>query len=180
MEKWKPVKGFEEFYEISNKGRVRSKRLDREMKHYVNNSGYACIDFTVNKVRTKNTVHRLVALHFCDGYKEGLHVNHKDGNKLNNDASNLEWVTVKENIVDMINRGVLNVKKAQREAQVKNQKAVQQLDKYGNILNIYPSMKEAAKNTGTSPSKISLVCSGKRVTTGGYRWKLLNRDKDIV
>lgn len=42
-------------------------------------------------------MHGLVARAFVPGYKEGLQVNHKDGNKTNNAATNLEWVTPKEN-----------------------------------------------------------------------------------
>ena len=48
-------------------------------------------------VKKRFFIHRLVAQHFCEGYQKDLVVNHKDGNKLNNCANNLEWVTRSEN-----------------------------------------------------------------------------------
>lgn len=175
MEKWKPVKGFENRYKISNKGRVESLYQNKIMKSYINNSGYECIDFQVNNKVTKNTVHRLVALHFCVGYEEGLHVNHKDGDRLNNNSNNLEWVTVQENIDDMIERGTLDVRTAQRVAWESNKKPVAMLDDDGVILQTFPSMKEASEITGANQFKIGVVCSGQRKRTGGYRWKLIDR-----
>jgi hypothetical protein len=179
MEKWKPIKGFEGRYSVSSKGRIYSHFLKKIMSFYINNSGYACIDFSVKGERSRYTVHRLVALHFCGGYKDGLHVNHIDGDKLNNNYTNLEWVTAKENIHDMITRGVLDVRTAQKVAQKKNQKPVAMLCTNGSILQIFTSAKEAEEKTGTRRSKISLVCNGHRKTTNGYKWKFI-RDKEIV
>lgn len=58
------------------------------------NSGYEQI-----KIRNKwYSIHRLVAIHFVEGYFEGAVVDHIDGNKLNNDMNNLRWVTQKDNL----------------------------------------------------------------------------------
>lgn len=110
-EVWKPVVGYEGFYEVSNLGGVRS--LDRttlrdnrhgrqptEIKGRVMKqgirSGYYYVNLCVNDVRKKRTVHSLVAEAFLSwaGVRE---VNHKDGNKMNNYADNLEWCTRSEN-----------------------------------------------------------------------------------
>ena len=90
---FKPIKGFEDYYEISNKGRIHNKR--KLIKTFINNSGYECIKLTVNKVRYNFTIHRLVALNFLSDKKS--EVNHLDGNKLNNSLDNLEWTTSSEN-----------------------------------------------------------------------------------
>lgn len=60
--------------------------------------GYLFVQISRNKKDTRFFVHRLVASAYCSGFAPGLTVNHIDGNKLNNHASNLEWVTKKENL----------------------------------------------------------------------------------
>ncbi len=55
--------------------------------------------------KSVHRLHRLVASFFVDGFKEGLSVNHIDGDRSNNNASNLEWVTHKENIANARHRG---------------------------------------------------------------------------
>ena len=91
---WKPIPGFEDYGFVSSTGIVKRKDgLIR--KSNVGNTGYLRVG--LNSGKETLTVHRLVALAFVDGYKDGLVVNHKDGNKLNNNIDNLEWVTQSEN-----------------------------------------------------------------------------------
>lgn len=94
-EVWRMIPGFEAYGHVSNLGRVRS-AAGKIRKTFVAPNGYERIGFNGGKHTL--TVHRLVAAAFCDGYADGLSVNHKDGNKLNNCADNLEWVTHSENI----------------------------------------------------------------------------------
>lgn len=92
---WKPIKGFENIYWVSNLGRIHNGRI--VMKYYRNNSGYLCIDLTAAGRKTKNLVHRLVALHFCDNPQNLREVNHLDEDKDNNTASNLRWCSSSDN-----------------------------------------------------------------------------------
>lgn len=103
---WKPVKGFEKYYEVSSLGRVRNSR--KVMKTYFNNRGYECIDFNVNKIRTKHLVHRLVMLAFVDNIDNLPEVNHIDENKANNTLSNLEWCSRSTNKQHSIKTGTYN------------------------------------------------------------------------
>ena len=100
MEQWLPIPGFEHCGEVSNLGRIRS-RFGKIRKTIVSNTGYDRVG--LKKIGGKNTtyviLHRLVALAFCPGFKPGLTVNHIDGNKRNNAASNLEWVTLSQNAI---------------------------------------------------------------------------------
>lgn len=96
MEEWKDIKDYEGYYQISSYGRVKNIITGNIIKGDTNNFGYqrVCLYIPVKK---RFFIHRLVALHFCSGYQDGLVVNHKDGDKSNNSANNLEWVTRSEN-----------------------------------------------------------------------------------
>lgn len=100
-EEWVDVERWEGKYKVSSFGRILSVRKGTFKIPDTNNSGYLRIQFadTINgrRIRERYFVHRLVAHYFVKGEKDGLVVNHKDGNKLNNSADNLEWVTSKEN-----------------------------------------------------------------------------------
>lgn len=113
MEKWKPVKGYEDYYEVSNMGRIRNKPI---MRKYSNNRKPHFVKSTINKptpnqkgymrvflsahssVKTKY-VHRLVAEAWCDNSMNYREINHKDSDKTNNNCDNLEWVSRKQNVV---------------------------------------------------------------------------------
>jgi hypothetical protein len=82
-------------YLISADGRVWSCKRKQWLKPSVMPNGYAKVNLSHNGVVETLLVHRLVAELFCKGHGQ---VNHKDGNKLNNHYSNLEWVTAKENM----------------------------------------------------------------------------------
>ena len=107
---WKPVYNMEEFYEVSNTGKVRSLPRKASMpnggfricggnilKGKLDRYGYLAYHLRVNKKSFHRTGHRLVAETFL-GYEKELQVNHKDGDKTNNNITNLEWVTASENI----------------------------------------------------------------------------------
>lgn len=92
---WKSIKGYEDKYWISSTGLVKSD--SRILKAYITKKGYLRI--TLYKSGRKNhTIHRLVAEAFIPNPNSLPEINHKDGNKLNNQAGNLEWCTHQQNI----------------------------------------------------------------------------------
>lgn len=96
-EEWKDIEGYENYYIISNTGKIKSLLTNKLLAlSDVNNMGYKRVTL-YKPVKKRFFVHRLVAYHFCEGYSEDLVVNHKDGNKQNNNADNLEWVTHSDN-----------------------------------------------------------------------------------
>ena len=93
---WKPIVGFEDFYEVSNFGNIRRKKSGR-LRRIDYAPIYPTILLSVNGVHKTYRVHRLVAKAFLPPIEWKTHVNHKDGDHSNNCVDNLEWVTQKEN-----------------------------------------------------------------------------------
>ncbi len=96
MEAWKDIKGFEGLYRVSNTGKVFSVRRGIELKPKTDRYGYKAVTLW-NGINNHRTVHRLVADAFVEREDGCNVVNHIDCNKLNNNADNLEWTTVKGN-----------------------------------------------------------------------------------
>ena len=99
QEIWKPVVGFEEYFKISNLGRL--KRKDRILKA-TNDRGYLKIKLSVNGKRYLRYIHRLVAEAFIPNPNNYKEVNHKDSNPENNRVDNLEWCDRRYNLDYMI------------------------------------------------------------------------------
>lgn len=93
-EKDETWKSLNPFYSVSNFGRIRNDKTNRVLSGSLHKDGYIFVTIYGKQV----PLHRLIALVFCDGFEEGKVINHKDGNKQNNFADNLEWVTQQENI----------------------------------------------------------------------------------
>lgn len=175
MEKWKPIDGFEGFYEVSDKGRVRSvsrtirqsNGTERTKKshvlaqtaHYRN--GYLSVMLSKEGCKKRVSVHRLVASAFVPNDKHLPEVNHKDETKTNNSAENLEWCDRRYN----------NTYGTVRDRIAKTQGcAVAQMDRNGNVIATFHSQGAAARATGAAQSGISACLLGKDKTSGGFLW----------
>lgn len=111
QEVWKPVLGYEELYEVSNFGNVKSKdrkvfngkgyyiKKGRLLKKSLTTTGYWKVELYKNGKKRSKRVHRLVAETFIPKIKGKELINHKDGNPLNNHVSNLEWCDQSENML---------------------------------------------------------------------------------
>jgi hypothetical protein len=100
-ETWKDIEGYEGHYQVSNWGRIKSLKRKYNgcliMKPYTFKNKYPTLPLSKNGKSKSHAIHRIVALHFVPNIKNKPEINHKDCNKTNNYANNLEWCTRKEN-----------------------------------------------------------------------------------
>lgn len=107
-EEWRPVVGYEGFYEVSDQGRVRS--LHRGEPYVLKpikivSGGYLTVALSRNNAQTMSRIHRLVLLAFVGEAPDGMVACHNDGDPTNNRLSNLRWDTYSENIHDVVRHG---------------------------------------------------------------------------
>jgi hypothetical protein len=158
------------FYEVSTKGNVKNIKTGKIIAQHIRN-GYKAINLYSPETKKKNTynVHRLVSEAFIPILDDKLFVNHKDGDKTNNNLDNLEWVSPKENSEHAI----------QTKLHKTHPKAVKQFTMDDVYIETFESIIEAAKKTGCSDRRISTVCKGKQLSTGGFKWKYVI-EEDII
>lgn len=157
----------------------------------VSNSGYERVDLFKDKKRKQHSIHRLVATAFVENPNGYPMVNHKDENRRNNLASNLEWCNASYNrnygngegkrrtSVDWFYKSdkfKRMVKTTGEKNRRKFGKPVTQMDLIGNEIQTYPSVNEAFKQTHIR--HIHEACEGKYKTAGGYKWKY-ERSKEL-
>lgn len=181
-EEWKDVKGFEGRYQVSNMGRVRS--LDRLIigkngNSYIrkgqmlkpspnnNKKGYLKVSLSDgNRNYTHIEMQRLVALHFCEGYKPGLVVNHKDECVTNNRADNLEWCTYQYNLT-------------YSDHVAWKRKPVYQYTLDGNFVAKHKCCSDVEKMMGTyHGAMVHVMYESKTGKWKGYRWSFEPRTKE--
>jgi hypothetical protein len=173
-EQWKDIAGYDGFYQVSNKGRVRSvdrivtqqgrgkefngQRKGRILKQRAQNGGYMLVWLSKqDKKKKASTVHRLVAQAFIENPNNYDFVNHKDGHKENNAVQNLEWCTKSQNTKHAYKNNLMRPNGMIKVKCLETGKS-------------YSSIKEAAHDCGITPICISNMLHGRTKTAGGYTW----------
>ena len=172
MKNYKIIIGHEN-YLIYNDGRVFSKKTNKFLKSIPNNKGYHKI-----KIDKKTfSIHRLVAEYFIPNPLKLSQVNHKDGNKNNNNYINLEWCTNSENMKHAFENNLNSISKERIE---KAKKKIIQYDlKTNKEIKIFDSADDIEKELGIHHGNIAGVCKGRRKSAGGFGWKYFNEDENI-
>lgn len=174
-EEWRPVKGYEGRFEVSNYGRVKSfltmgncRKVGAEYAHLLKpkktNRGYLRVSLRIDGKTKDFSVHRLVVDAFI-GIPDGMVVNHIDGCKTNNNLTNLDVVTYTGNLLHAIHTGLNRVPKNKIKpiAVLRN----------GDVVATFPSIKQACEAYGLKDSSVSHVLSGRKKTLFGYTFKYI-------
>ena len=127
-EEWKPVKGYEGIYAVSNYGNVYSIRSERILIPIKTRAGYLRVHLSVGGDCKSRFVHRLVAQAFIPNPDGKPTVNHSDGNKFNNCIDNLVWATHKENNEHAYNSGLKRLGENNAQAKLTNEQAREVLE----------------------------------------------------
>lgn len=168
MEFWKEVEGTNGALFVSSLGRVRSFLRDgRILKPTPDKKGYLRLRVTLNRERKCYKVHRLVAEAFIDNPQNKPQVNHINGDKTDNRASNLEWVTNKENARHAIKSGLWEsvTKGALAEDESRKKPITATEIATGKVIE-FGSVSDAEKQIGSR--HITDVLKGKRTKAKGY------------
>lgn len=174
-EVWRNIEGYDH-YQVSNLGRVRSVKICGKgvgkgnttkggilVPQYVR--GYQRVNLCNENGVRHFSVHRLVAKAFpeiCGKWFEGCHVNHKDEQKDNNVAANLETCTCQYNVI-------YGTAKKRRVAKLSM--PVDQYSADAEFIETYPSISEASRASGVNAGNICACCKGEQLTAGGFIWQ---------
>ena len=170
QEIWKRIPESDKFYEISNLGRVRNGNTKKFLTPRPTQTGYLRVHISVGNGRKDFYIHRLVAEAFCDHPTGYDIVNHLDNNPSNNVATNLEWITQKQ-----------NVEYAQKQKRMPNWPDKKPVIGYKDGQTYYfESIIAASKALRFYSSDISRCCRGLRNNIDGYVWgyasEVINND----
>ena len=165
-EEWRDVVGYEGLYEVSCLGNVRSWLTTRGkrdcpvvLRPYKTHNGYLCVKF--NDKRHKY-IHVLVCKAFHDNPMNLPEVNHKDEDKTNNRADNLEWCTHKYNN---------NYGTARKRAIETISISINQFSGDGAFIKRWKSATEAGRQLSIWQGAITKCAKGKKRTYKGFIWR---------
>ena len=199
---WKPIKGFEGLYKVSNNGDILSIKRKLILKPFGKGKyGHALVGLSKNGKTVKRQVHRVVAEAFVantDNKPEVCHISNEfnENGFLDNSASNLCWGTHLENCAfentrkrQSENHADVSGKKnpnygnnwtdEMKRSQTIN-KGKQVIQWFGNrIIAVYDSIKQAGRATGISWMNIKNVCDKKYKHAGGYEWTYVFKPYDV-
>lgn len=161
-------KDYGDYYLVSNTGEIKGVKTGKIRSKNILHTGYYFVSGSLGSRESKITfkVHKAVAETFIPNPHNLPIVNHKDGNKLNNHVSNLEWCTNQENIIHAIEIGLYEPAKS-------NKKKIVQLDKNTyELIRVFNSSADALRALEKSPDvgTIGDCIRGRIKTAYGYKW----------
>lgn len=185
---WKDIKGYEGLYQISNLGnvkKIKNKKYninkkeveEKEINKYISigkhKLGYKNVKLTdKNGIRKNLFLHRIIAEAFIENPNNFNIINHKDGDKSNNDINNLEWTSQKDNVNHAWKNGLCeNVRKVCAINGRKKSKKIIQKNKNGEVIKVWNSTMDIERELGILHNNITSCCKHYNRTAGGFIWE---------
>lgn len=160
-EVWKDINNYEGHYKVSNLGRIKSIKRNKEKIMSIQTTGsYNHIILRKNNKSKNFSIQKLVAQAFVPNPNNYKEINHKDENTRNNYANNLEWCNHSYNI---------NYGNRTKKVKDKLSTMINQYDLNGNYVKTWNCMNDAIRFYNNN-RHICDVCKGKRYTASGYKW----------
>ena len=174
-EVWKDIANYEGLYQISNFGKIRRTRTKKlvKVKSSKKKNIYQEIELIRNKEHKRYFIHKLVALHFIPNPNPSVakEIRHIDGNKLNNKASNLEWVRISD-------MRISHIQYIPKFPFGRMPRPVKQIDmKTGEVIETYESVSEAGRcfaNNNYGRIVITNCLKGRVKSAYGFYWQYVN------
>lgn len=160
-ERWKPVSENPSYY-VSDQGRI--KRNEKEIRQDTDRYGYPRVTISTKGIKHTRNTHQLVAKEFVEGYSEGLQVNHINGNKYDNRASNLEWISNGNNLRHAYKTGLNYGPPKKRVLIVETGE-------------IFDSESACAKSINGHKSGVNGCLKGRRNTHKGFHFQYVEPDR---
>lgn len=177
MEVWKDIKGYENKYQVSNYGNVRSlnferKKICKNIKPIIKSTGYYVVTLSYKQC----LIHRLVANAFLPNPSNKPVIDHINTIKSDNNVDNLRWSTVKENVNNPISKKlrmskVIPILKGKYGIKAQKHKRVSQYSLDGKLIKIWDCMSDAWRHYHIDSAGITRTCMGIQKTSGGFIWK---------
>ena len=169
---WKDIEGYEGLYQVSNLGRIKSLvkngcKQEKITTGALRKDGYMMIYLSKNGKKKYHSVHRIVAKVFIPNPNNLPYVNHKNENKADNRAINLEWCDAKYNV----NYGTCIARRAKAQTNRHGAISVIQYSLVGSVIAEYPSMMEASRKSNVPVRAICACCKNHQKSAFGYVWK---------
>lgn len=173
MEEWKVVRGYKGEYEVSNMGRVKSLKKSKERMLALHQSKLTKrhpkpmyhVELWKDNKRKAVKIHRLVGEHFIPNPQGKPQINHIDGDRTNNRADNLEWVTGSENMLHSYANGL---------TKPRGRKPVRATNLITGETKEFESIRFASRELLINPDAIRAALKGRSRTSGGYTWEFIH------
>ena len=186
MEIWKDIQGYENLYQVSNLGRIKS--LDRKVKVGIKNNDivlhkgkilklnqkrneYLSVDLSKEGIVKTISVHRLVAIAFIPNVDNKMQINHINAKKYDNRVENLEWCSYEEN-KEHAKKNKLYYNPNRKKVRCKQTNEIFESSyNAGEWLN--NEKFKNSKQTTIIANKIRMCCNGKQKIAYGYTWEFV-------
>ena len=187
-EVWKPIKGYEGKYEISNLGGVRNRKRGNKLLPYRDGRNHLKVGLHHDGKQKHVFVHRLIYEAFVGEIPDGYVIHHIDHNQFNNCVDNLKLMSRSEHMSlhrkgkTLPNHNTEKMRIAAKRACQATKKPVAQYSLDGELIGVYESISEAHRKTGVGITGISRCCLKKVRKSGNYYWEFRKKhdfDKNI-